>query len=486
MATTLTTRIQLRNDTQANWQLHNPVLLAGELGIENDTGLFKIGNGIAKYNDLPYAGHNPNQITFAADGRSICIDDSGIVGVNNWGKKYYKLVDGQYILQVVDDANPWLEGLEPRVAADECGDLELAWFEPSITPEQLHSTVIEIANTIGITQEKVNSIEKLMLPLTGGTMTGNLILADGFTAASEKMVDEKIEAFASAFTDDGKVNTIMELIAYVEEHGEEVAQMAAGIAQLQDLVGDTSVAAQISSAIAAHETEAKEIFEHKKFEISSTPVGTLVDYKEGEIRVMCPANTEWKHQNVGPTGNANIQYMAFKAYAPANAASFKEGDRGVIVDTMHSFNEAFSGIDQYGRKYSIVWLALASYNDGIWTYYGKNSTTKKYIGWDYVVEWYDADGVKIGNDAVRINLSNEQCHFNPIPYYAMNTIKEVSVNGTILDVINNKVEINTANFIEESEEIGIENNKLTIKKLDASKLTISDDTTLVLNGGTAV
>lgn len=52
---TLKTKIVLRNDTAKNWELHNPLLLAGETGVEIDTGLFKIGDGNRNWNDLPYA-----------------------------------------------------------------------------------------------------------------------------------------------------------------------------------------------------------------------------------------------------------------------------------------------------------------------------------------------------------------------------------------------------------------------------------------------
>lgn len=38
-------RIQLKNDTSENWKNSTLVLLAGEFAVENDTGLFKIGNG---------------------------------------------------------------------------------------------------------------------------------------------------------------------------------------------------------------------------------------------------------------------------------------------------------------------------------------------------------------------------------------------------------------------------------------------------------
>lgn len=52
---TLNTKIVLRNDVAKNWELHNPLLLAGETGVETDTGYFKIGDGDHNWNDLPYA-----------------------------------------------------------------------------------------------------------------------------------------------------------------------------------------------------------------------------------------------------------------------------------------------------------------------------------------------------------------------------------------------------------------------------------------------
>ena len=52
---TLNTRIVLRNDLAENWLINDPVLLAGETGVETDTGYFKIGNGTSKWSELTYA-----------------------------------------------------------------------------------------------------------------------------------------------------------------------------------------------------------------------------------------------------------------------------------------------------------------------------------------------------------------------------------------------------------------------------------------------
>jgi len=48
-------KIQLRRGTAAQWQGLNPVLSAGEPGVEIDTGKFKIGNGLTTWNELDYA-----------------------------------------------------------------------------------------------------------------------------------------------------------------------------------------------------------------------------------------------------------------------------------------------------------------------------------------------------------------------------------------------------------------------------------------------
>lgn len=184
-----------------------------------------------------------------------------------------------------------------------------------------------------------------------------------------------------------------------------------------------------------------EVYVAKKFEIFSKPEGALVRYRENEIRVMCSADTQWVKQSVGSTGNANMYYMGFKAYAPADAVSFKEGDRGVIIDEMFTFDDEFAGVDIFGRKYSICWLALASYDESsdTWTYFGKNSSTEKYIGWDYVVEWYDANGVVIGSDQIRINLSNEDCHNNTVSVETVKLTSEVATLTAEVETINEKL-----------------------------------------------
>lgn len=48
------TSIRLRRGTAAQWTQTNPVLAAGEMGVESDTRKFKFGNGTSPWTSLAY------------------------------------------------------------------------------------------------------------------------------------------------------------------------------------------------------------------------------------------------------------------------------------------------------------------------------------------------------------------------------------------------------------------------------------------------
>ena len=154
------------------------------------------------------------------DNKTIVLEE-GTLALKNWGKEYYRWVDavgeegkegyvaGHHEKQVVDDTHPWIAGLEPKAVAGADGTFELAWYQPSTTTvEGLNSTVSSIRTTVeGITAAlgdagtdgtirgdiadlKTEVAKKI--DAAGGTMTGDLTLADGSKAASETVVDTKI------------------------------------------------------------------------------------------------------------------------------------------------------------------------------------------------------------------------------------------------------------------------------------------------------
>lgn len=213
---------------------------------------------------------------------------------------------------------------------------------------------------------------------------------------------------------------------------EELAEVDAKIATKVDV---SEVDAKVEQAVTDSVASAKAytdgkveaaIAEHltQKYEIADAPIGTLVKMNENEIRIMCPHDAEYHLQSVGTGGDKNTYYVTFKTYIyDDNVAGYKEHlGSSVDAEIMTDLK-----IDEYGRRYQPTWLGVAKYDEttDTWTYYGANSTESKMIGWDYQLDLFDANGVMIGSDSVRINLSNENCHYESKPYYVGTMMTEV-------------------------------------------------------------
>jgi hypothetical protein len=141
---------------------------------------------------------------------------------------------------------------------------------------------------------------------------------------------------------------------------------------------------------------------------------------------MCPVDAEYHLQDVGSGGDANSYYVTLNTFAPDGAVGYVEHLGGQVDEEILKDIK----VDKYGRKYQPTWLAVAKNSaDTGWSYYGANSTTNKYIGWDYQIDWYNADNVIISSDNIRINLSNEDCHFTSEPYYMAGYAESSEVEG---------------------------------------------------------
>ena len=76
----MTSRLQQRRDTAANWTSNNPTLAAGEIGFETDTGKFKIGTGSTAWASLAYASVIPGDLAELAQDQvdAVIVAGTGI------------------------------------------------------------------------------------------------------------------------------------------------------------------------------------------------------------------------------------------------------------------------------------------------------------------------------------------------------------------------------------------------------------------------
>lgn len=285
-------RIQLRNDTAENWQNSTVVLLQGEFAVENDTGLFKIGNGTDVFKDLKYA-NKAGETSQELENLKAQIGD---------------IPEGKTIIEMIEAANTSATELNTRVTKNE-------------------------------------------------------------------------EDIATLNEDKPLIDTL--------EHRATL----------------------------------------RKVEIGNVPTGTLVNYGQDEVRIMAPSDTVW-------TANREDKYyMSARLFAPSNAKYFRESlgeDKNITDETYYEFEgNDFAGIDEHGCKYSLVWLPMASLANDVWTYFGKNSSVEKFIGWYWHANWYDENKKLISSDIVRINLSNENCHSFEQPYYTTNYVTKTEAKNPL-------------------------------------------------------
>jgi len=73
-------QFQHRRDPASTWATNNPVLASGEMGIETDTSLFKIGNGATGWVGLPYGGMKGSAGSTGAAGATGATGANGVAG----------------------------------------------------------------------------------------------------------------------------------------------------------------------------------------------------------------------------------------------------------------------------------------------------------------------------------------------------------------------------------------------------------------------
>lgn len=88
---TLNVTLIMRNDPAATWASINPILAKGEIGIENDTRKFKVGDGTTAWNSLKYASGGNVELKTVAPTTSDVDYEVGTIWINTAAQKAYIL-----------------------------------------------------------------------------------------------------------------------------------------------------------------------------------------------------------------------------------------------------------------------------------------------------------------------------------------------------------------------------------------------------------
>lgn len=183
--TTLNTRIQLRNDTEANWLLvaDTAIPLVGEICITNDgehKGQFKIGDGATTWGDLPYANSgadiqvDASQVMFSQD----------LVFTEQFGKyvpsggKVTVPANGDSLLEVLlnafaTDSNPSIA--QPSVSISS-SDFKAYEVGTNVTPSYtatLNPGSYQYGPATGITATSWSVVDNAAEPNTLNTASGS-------------------------------------------------------------------------------------------------------------------------------------------------------------------------------------------------------------------------------------------------------------------------------------------------------------------------
>lgn len=160
----LNARIVLRNDTKAQWASANPILLKGEIGIEFDpnatasdrTILFKIGDGVAHWNDLPYGGGDFAEVIAelqrrmtAAEGDITTLSGSVSSLAGDLATEVSRATGAEAALQSsISAAVTRIDSLEPAVTANTAAIATLN-AAASVSGSVAHAVSVEETRAIG-------------------------------------------------------------------------------------------------------------------------------------------------------------------------------------------------------------------------------------------------------------------------------------------------------------------------------------------------
>ena len=195
--TTVSARMAQRYDTAANWTAANPTLLAGEIGVESDTSKIKIGTGSTAWNSLAYQpwATTPIPVNAGGTGQTTYSNGQLLIGKTDGTLAKATLTAGTGITITNGDGSVSIAssggtvtsvtGTSP-IASTGGATPDISIQDGTTTQKgavQLEDSTSSTSTTKAATPASVKAAYDLAvaaLPATGGTLTGNITVANQF------------------------------------------------------------------------------------------------------------------------------------------------------------------------------------------------------------------------------------------------------------------------------------------------------------------
>jgi len=216
--------IQLRRGTAAEWTAANPTLAVGEIGIETDTDLFKIGNGSDDWDTRPYGGlqgtdgvanatapltYDSGTKTVGIDEASISITASQLSDVTATATEL-NLLDGvtatttelNYVDGVTSDIQTQLDDKEPlqRTVGVEASSRTLSIADAQKTLIAVNGVTITVPDAVFGAGHRIDFIQDDANPITFAAGSGVTIYSKGGALATSEQYAAATLFFADAST----------------------------------------------------------------------------------------------------------------------------------------------------------------------------------------------------------------------------------------------------------------------------------------------
>jgi len=181
-------RIQIRRGTETNWTSLNPLLAEGELGVELDTGRFKIGNGLNYWNQIEYAN---------AISKLHSLFDVSVIDPNNNDLLIYDLATDKWVSRPAILASTTVSGtvkIGSNISVADDGTISVTAPYSLITATSNILGGVKIGNGISITDNGTISFNTSTLVANAVTATTATNAAYAYSFNTSTLVANAVTA----------------------------------------------------------------------------------------------------------------------------------------------------------------------------------------------------------------------------------------------------------------------------------------------------